>query len=249
MPREKVPESKSNLATLIAIAAAVILGIAFFMTRSKAAGEREESAKAMTVLSNDVAQARASLDETRKVVAGMATTLTARGEELAALSNQLATAHTQLTNANDNFKLVTDNLNKVVADAKAYSETALEEIKKRDQSIKALVDERGELEKRLLTLNSNLTQFNDRIVEVQKKLTDSEKAGEAKAAQIEQLNKLRVYQENRFNDPAALREQIKFVESQPPKPTNGTLLNKANLNLELLPTGNVRLIGHSKPKP
>lgn len=247
MPREKAPEAKSNVLTIIAVIAAVILGIAFFMARNKAAGEREEAAKTITGLSNDVAQARATLDETRKVVATMSTTLTARGEELAALSNQLVAANTQLTNATDNLKLVTDNLNKVIADANANSQTALDEIKKRDQSIKALLDERGELEKRLLTLNSNVGLYDAKFAEMQKQLAAAEKAGQAKTAEIERLNTLRVFWENQFNDPAKLQARLAVLKTESARPASSTnLLDRVNLDLELLPSGNVRLVGPAK---
>jgi chromosome segregation ATPase len=169
-----------------------------------------------------------------------------REGELAALSNKLGQTTTELTNTVEVLRDATNQLSKAWADNKDFVDKAKLELGKRDQSIKELLDDRGKLEQHILSLNTNLGQFDGRIAEVQRKLADSEKARAVVVAQNERLSKLNVYWENLFNDPAALTSrsaQLKKQLAEAAKRSEDTAsrTDPKGMKFELLSDGNVRL--------
>jgi chromosome segregation ATPase len=187
---------KIKVVVVILALVAVGLAIGLIKTNQDAASQEQKDQKEMASLSNGWSQANANLESERQVTMQLRTDVTNRDTHIEQLSNDLSQA--------------TDTLSQKEAALKK----AMEDAAKRDAQISDLESTNQALDKQALDLKGSINNLESQIADTQKKLDASE--GD-KAYLLKELDRLKAEKadlEQKFNDLAILRDQVKKLKEQ-----------------------------------
>lgn len=186
--------------SILLVVVVLNLGIGWWVT-ARRSGEREaESAARIARMSNDLVETTSRLTQEQKEALLLRTNLTQRTEELGTYSNRLAEMSEAL--------LKTEN------SAKAAAAAATAEIEKRDHQITELEGERDGLTKQMDGLNQQIGNLSGRITDTERKLAASEGDRAQLQKELKRLLAEKAELERKFNDLAALRDQVRKLKEE-----------------------------------
>lgn len=177
-----------------------MLSAVLWMRHSTAAKEAKEMQDKINLLSSQVQQANADLNEAKQVNSTLEAHLAQESEASKRLSNTLTQTSATLA--------------KTEADAKKAAQAATEEMAKRDQRISELEGQRDDLTKRMTELNGAITGLEGQITETQRKLATSEGDRAFLLKELKRLQQEKMELERQFNDLAMLRDQVKKLKDE-----------------------------------
>jgi chromosome segregation ATPase len=157
------------------------LGVANFMLQS---------------LSNELADAKAKLEDESKLASYLQSNLTQHATDLAVASNSLAQASTSLTSAQSDLK---------VAQAEAQKQSA---------RAAELEGQRDEMQAKLNELAGSIKTLNSQIAETKRKLDASEGDRESLTKELARLQSDKSELLRQFNDLAALKAQVALLREE-----------------------------------
>lgn len=195
---------KANIAIVILIFLALLLGVALLHVQSKAKNEKHQDTVVILKLSNDVVETTGKLDEQKKVNEQLTTNLLVKTEEANLLSTSLVNTSNKLTG----------ELQKTQAEAKAAAEAAAAELAKRDSKIRQLESERDDLDKKMVALNLNINSLSTKISDTERKLTASEGDREFLLKELKRLQTEKSELEKKFTDLVVLRSQVNKLKDE-----------------------------------
>jgi chromosome segregation ATPase len=191
-------KGKGAVVVLVVIALALAIGL---LLRHRSAVEQQKADEARKqMLSNQVAQTEAQLNEQKRVNLTLENSLSSRVSELLSVSNKLVATSVDLA--------------RTVADAQAAARTAQEEMAKRDTKISQLEGQNDELTKKMSDLNVALADLEKQISETERKLAASEGDREFLMKELGRLQAEKRELERQFNDLALLRDQIRKLKDE-----------------------------------
>ncbi|MBI3879687.1 MAG: hypothetical protein HY301_06440 [Verrucomicrobia bacterium] len=191
---------KANIAIVILIFLALLLGVALLHVQSTAKNEKHQDMARISDLTTNLEDKVVKLDEQKKVNDQLVSNLAAKIEEVGSFSNKLVATAGELT--------------KTQADAKAAAAAAAAEIAKRDQSIVKLEGERDELDRKMIALNGTLATLNTKIGDTERKLAASEGDREFLLKELKRLQAEKADVEKKFNDLVVLRAQVNKLKDE-----------------------------------
>jgi chromosome segregation ATPase len=195
---------KDKAPIIVLLIVAIGLCVALIAVHNKAAEEKEQADSSILTLSNNWISARASLDEQQSVNRALETNLESTTAEY---SNKLASRDAQLARTQA-------DLAKAQADAKAQAEAAAAAVALRDKKISDLENQNLELDKQSTDLRGSITNLEGRIAATQKKLDASEGDRTTLIKELKELQAKKDELEKKFNDLAALREQVHKLKEE-----------------------------------
>jgi chromosome segregation ATPase len=195
---------KAKAALIILAVASLALGIALYMVAAKASKEKEIDEGRISVSSNNVVTLQHSLDQERNEKMQLQTNL---AETRTDFSNKLAATEASLSTT-------AASLAKAQADAKAAAEAAAEELRQRDKKIADLETQRQSLDDTIAQLGANITNLETQMAVTKKKLDASEGDRQFLLKELERLRAEKADLEKKFNDLAALREQVRKLKDE-----------------------------------
>ena len=191
---------KDKAPIIVLIIVAIGLAVALIVVNNKAKEEKDQADSSIKTLSNNWTSARVSLDEQQAVNRALETNLAATKAEY---SNILAAKDTQLTGAQADL-----------AKAQAQAEATAVEVAQRDKKIAGLESQNQELDKESADLRGSISNLETRITVTQKKLAASEGDRAALVKELKELQAKKDQLEKKFNDLAALKEQVHMLKEQ-----------------------------------
>jgi chromosome segregation ATPase len=191
-------KDKAPIIVLIIVAAG--LGFGLSVVNNKAHREKQELYDALSVQSNTVTTIKTSLTEQQAVNQVLETNLAATRADY---SNKL-------TLSDANLRSAEENLEKVKTEAKA--DTA--EIALRDKKISDLENHNQELDKQAGDLQDHISSLQTQIAATTDKLARSEGDREVLLKELKRLQAEKTDLENRFNDLAVLRSQVRKLKNE-----------------------------------
>jgi chromosome segregation ATPase len=191
-------KDKAPIIVLIIVAAG--LGFGLIVVNNKAHREKQELYDALSVQSNTVTTIKTSLTEQQAVNQVLETNLAATRADY---SNKL-------TLSDANLRSAEENLEKVKTEAKA--DTA--EIALRDKKISDLENHNQELDKQAGDLQDHISSLQTQIAATTDKLARSEGDREVLLKELKRLQAEKTDLENRFNDLAVLRSQVRKLKNE-----------------------------------
>lgn len=192
---------KAAIAILVCVCLA--LGGVLLLSRNKAQQQLKEDSNQISVLSNQWVETRSKLTEQEKVNVSLETNLDTRVQEISTFSNRLIEVSGTLAKVELEAK-----------EAKAATKAAQEEVAKRDAKIGELESERDELTKKMIGLNTSITNLEGQIKDTERKLAASEGDREFLLKELKRLQAEKAELERQFNDLAVLREQVKKLKEE-----------------------------------
>jgi chromosome segregation ATPase len=195
---------KDKAPIIVLIIVAIGLAVALIAVNNKAKEEKDHADSSIKTLSNNWTSARVSLDEQQAVNRALETNLAATKAEY---SNKLAARDAQLAGTQA-------DLVKAQADAKAQAEAAATEVAQRDKKIADLENQNAELDKESADLRGSISNLETQITVTQKKLATSEGDRAALIKELKELQAKKDELEKKFNDLAALKEQVHMLKEQ-----------------------------------
>jgi len=195
---------KDKAPIIVLIIVAIGLAVALIAVNNKAKEEKDHADSSIKTLSNNWTSARVSLDEQQAVNRALETNLAATKAEY---SNKLAARDAQLAGTQA-------DLVKAQADAKAQAEAAATEVAQRDKKIADLENQNAELDKESADLRGSISNLESQITVTQKKLATSEGDRAALIKELKELQAKKDELEKKFNDLAALKEQVHMLKEQ-----------------------------------
>ena len=178
-------------------AACVGLGAWLYKTREQAEAQRKADAAKADQLSAELVRAEMKLQEQVKVNASLETNLALRVAEVGLISNKLAFVATELS--------------RTEGEAKAAMEKARQEIAAREKKIEGLEGEKDDLSRRMQELTSRIGSLQSQITDTERRLASSEGDREGLRKELRRLLAEKAALEQRFNDLAAVREQLRTL--------------------------------------
>ncbi len=194
------PSGSYKPLVILLIVVCLMLSIGLWVRHSNAEKRASDDAQKIALLSNQVAQATADLNESKQVNTSLEGNLTTQSDALKRLSNSL--------------NQTTATLAKTEADAKKAAAQAAEEMAKRDQRISELEGQRDDLTKRMTELNGAITGLESQIEETQRKLATSEGDRAFLLKELKRMQQEKMELERQFNDLAMLRDQVKKLKDE-----------------------------------
>ncbi|MBL9174920.1 MAG: hypothetical protein JNL10_15385 [Verrucomicrobiales bacterium] len=191
--------STKTLSILLAVVV-LNLGIGWFVTARRSIDREAEAAARIARMSNDLVETTSRLTQEQKEAMLLRTNLAQRTDELGTVSHRL----TEMSEA----LLKTEN------SAKAAAATAAAEIEKRDHQITELEGERDGLTKQMDGLNQEIGSLNGRIQDTERKLAASEGDRAQLQKELKRLLAEKAELERKFNDLAALRDQVRKLKEE-----------------------------------
>ena len=188
----------SKPVVILLLIVALALGAALFIRHNKAVKQEETQQTTLLQLSNQLVQAKEHLVQQEKVNTTLETNLVVRNEEAEKLSNTVV--------------VISSNLARVEAEAKATTKAMQEEVAKRDAKITELEGQKDELAKRMTELNGSISNLESQIADTQRKLAASEGDREFLLKELKRMQAEKAELERQFNDLAVLREQVKKLK-------------------------------------
>ncbi|MBX3734794.1 MAG: hypothetical protein KF791_19630 [Verrucomicrobiae bacterium] len=174
------------------------LGIGWLLTSRRSSQEAADAAARVTRMSNELVEVSSKLSGEQKRSLLLQTNLALRTDELGSLSNR--------------WYSLTETLLKTEAQAKAAAAAAQSEIERRDRQIVELEGERDGLTLRMNGLTEELESLNGRISDTERKLATSEGNRDQLQKELRRLLAEKAELERRFNDLAALRDQVRKLK-------------------------------------
>lgn len=174
------------------------LCIGWWLTSKRASQQEAMAAARIIALSNDLVETTSRLTLEQKNSLLLKTNLAARTGEMGTYSNR--------------WTEVSETLLKTAAEAKAAAAAAQVEIEKRDRQITDLEGEREGLTLRMNGLTTEIGSLNGRISDTERKLATSEGDREQLQRELRRLLAEKADLERRFNDLAALRDQVRKLK-------------------------------------
>jgi chromosome segregation ATPase len=193
-------KDKAPIIVLIIVAAG--LGLGLIVVNNKASREKQGLYDALSVQSNTVTTIKSSLTELQAVNQVLETNLTTTRAEY---SNKLALSDANLRSAQE-------NLEKASAEAKAQADASAAQIAQRDKKISDLETQNQDLDKQAADLRDHISGLQSQIASTQDKLARSEGDREVLLKELKRLQAEKTVWENRFNDLAVLRAQIRKIK-------------------------------------
>jgi chromosome segregation ATPase len=191
---------KLKLAIAVLIVACVLLGIGLVYRHGAAIKQQDIDQATILKYSNVLDQTTTELNQERQRVNEMVTNL-ARAEETIGLFK------TEL-------KATSNTLSRVQSEALAAAEKARQELAVRDKKIAELESQNDDLDKQMIDLNTSLGSLKGRIAETERKLAASEGDREFLLAELQRLQTEKAEIEQKFNDLAVLREQVRKLRDE-----------------------------------
>ncbi|MEI6342928.1 MAG: hypothetical protein WCR07_13345 [Verrucomicrobiota bacterium] len=179
------------------LAACLGLGAWLYQSKQQAADERKTQAAKADQLSAELVRSEMKLQEQVKVNASLETNLAQRVSELGLVSNKLA--------------FVAQELSRTEGEAKAAMEKARQEIAAREKQIEGLAGEKDDLTRRMQDLTSRIGSLQSQIADTERRLASSEGDREALRKELRRLMAEKASLEQRFNDLAAVRDQLRAL--------------------------------------
>lgn len=176
------------------------LGVGWLLTSREAGQRAAESAARIARMSNDLVETAGRLTREQGEAMRLQTNLALRSRELEAVSNRWTTT--------------AEALIKTEADARAAAAAARAEIEKRDKQIGELEGQRDDLTQRMDGLTGEIENLNGRISDTERKLAASEGNRDQLQKELRRLLAEKADLERRFNDLAALREQVRKLKDE-----------------------------------
>lgn len=173
------------------------LGAWLYQVRQEADQQRKANAARVDQLSADLVRSEMKLQEQVKVNASLETNLAQRVSEVGLFSNKLA--------------FVTTELSRTEGEARAAMEKARQDIAAREKQIQGLEVEKDDLSKRMQDLTSRIGTLQSQITETERRLATSEGDREGLRKELRRLMAEKATLEQRFNDLAAVREQLRAL--------------------------------------
>ncbi|MGD0813738.1 MAG: hypothetical protein ABSA83_09055 [Verrucomicrobiota bacterium] len=195
---------KDKAPIIILIIVAIGLGVALIVISNKAKEDKVQADSSIKTLSNSWTSARASLDEQQSVNRALESNLAATKVEY---SNKLAARETQLAGTEE-------DLAKAKAQAKAQADAATAEIAQKDKKIADLENQNQALDKESADLRGSISNLETQITLTKKKLDASEGDRTALIKELKELQAKKDELEKKFNDLAALKEQVHMLKEQ-----------------------------------
>lgn len=191
---------KSKIAVVILLLLCLGLGAITLLTQNKADRQKKQDEGTIQVFSNRLVETEGKFEEQKKVNAVLETNLFTKVAELQNYSNQLIAA--------------SNSLARQTAESKAAADAAAAELAKRDEKIAALETERDNLDKKLVTLNANISLLNTKIAETERKLAASEGDREFLLKELKRMQAEKSDLERQFTDLAVLRSQVSKLQEE-----------------------------------
>jgi chromosome segregation ATPase len=191
---------KSNIAIVLLVFAALLLGVVLLHNKREAEKRTAADQEVITDLSNSVRTIEGKLSEQKSVNDRLVSDLTSKVQDLQTASNQ-------------NVRLAAEYA-KATADAKAAAEAAAAEIAKRDQRIGQLETERDDLDKKMVGLNGELESLTSKINDTERKLAASEGDRDFLLKELKRLQSEKADLERKFNDLVVLRTQVNKLRDE-----------------------------------
>jgi len=192
---------------IILLLVAVGLVIALIVVYKETASQKEDAAASITDASNTVISVKKQLAELQTSNQTLETNLAAIRADF---SNKMT-----LTDAN--LRTAEASLEKAVSEAKAEAKAQADSnavlLAQRDQKISDLESQNQALDKEAASLRTAITNLDSRISDAQNKLAKSEGDRDLLLKEIKLLRAQKVDLEKKFNDLAALREQLHRLRS------------------------------------
>jgi chromosome segregation ATPase len=198
---------KSNVAIGLLAILGLALGIGWLMRHNQAERQYQTDQAHILQLSNDVVRTGERLQEQQGVNRQLETTLAARAVELLSVSNTLVETRSTLADTQA-------RLSRTEADARAAAQKAAADLAQRDTKIAELEGQNDDLSKKLVDLNTALTNVEQQIKETERKLAASEGEREFLLKELKRLQAEKAELERQFNDLAVLREQVRRLKEE-----------------------------------
>jgi len=176
------------------------LGAGWWWNSHDAGQRAAEAAARIARMSNDLVETTARLTQEQRDGLRLQTNLALRLQEMDVLSNRWSTT--------------AEALIKTEADARAAAAAAQAEIEKRDRQIGELEGEREDLTHRMDGLTGEIQTLNGKISDTERKLAASEGNRDQLQKELRRLLAEKADLERRFNDLAALREQVRKLKDE-----------------------------------
>jgi chromosome segregation ATPase len=178
----------------------LLLAAGLIYRHTLAGKEKKQDVATIVHYSNEWVETSHKLDEQKMVNLSLEHDYASQAEELKTYTNKLA--------------VVSADLAKTQADAKAAAETAKEEMQKRDTRIAELETERDGMTHKMSELTNSISTLENQIAETQRKLETSEGDREFLLKELKRLQTEKIELERQFNDLAQLRDQVKRLRDE-----------------------------------
>jgi chromosome segregation ATPase len=172
------------------------LGVVLYATKKKATEEKAKDTDTIYSFSNNLVQTQSQLDEQRNVNVQLSGDISNRNARIDALTNQLAATVTTLSQTEQSLK------------------AAQEEMAKDAARIADLESQNQTLDKQALDLSSTITNLSLAIEETQRKLNAAEGDKVFLQKELQRLMAEKADLEQKFNDLAILRDQVKRLKEE-----------------------------------
>lgn len=199
-PQVRNQSMSTKTLSILLGAVVLILGIGWLLTARNGAQQEALAAARIVALSNDLVETTSHLTREQKSSLLLQTNLAARTDELGTYSNR--------------WTSVTEALIRSENAAKAAAAAAQAEIEKRDHQITDLEGERDGLTKRMDGLTVEIGGLNGRISDTERKLATSEGDRDQLQRELRRLLVEKAELERKFNDLAALRDQVRKLKDE-----------------------------------
>lgn len=189
-----------KIVAIVLTLVALVLAAGLIYRHSTAKKEKIEDVAKIHHFSNQVTEVSHELDRTRVHAVNLERDVATQAEELQAYSNNIA--------------VLSASFDKSKVEAKAAAETAREEIRRRDERIAGLEDEREGMTKKMETLTGSISDLESQIADTQRKLEISEGDREFLLKDLKRLQAEKSELERQFNDLAMLRDQVRKLRDE-----------------------------------
>jgi septal ring factor EnvC (AmiA/AmiB activator) len=190
----------SRLAVTALVLLCLVLAAGWTYRHYTATADKKKDVETIRHFSNELAVTTQKLDEQKLVNLSLERDYATQSEELKTYSNNLA--------------ILSTNFAKVQADAKTAADTAKEELRRRDERIAELENERDGMSKKMNDLTSSISNLETQIAETQRKLEASEGDRDFLLKELKRLQSEKSELERQFNDLAMLREQVRRLRDE-----------------------------------
>lgn len=195
-------KDKAPIIVLIIVAAG--LGLGLIVVNNKARQEKQDLYDKLTIQSNNVTAIKTSLTEQQAVNQVLETNLAAMRVDY---SNKLVLS-------DSNMRSAQENLDRVTAESKAQADALSAEIAQRDKKISDLESQNQDLDKQSANLRDHISGLQTQIAATQDKLARSEGDRKVLLVELRRLQAEETVWENRFNDLAVLRAQVRKLREE-----------------------------------
>jgi chromosome segregation ATPase len=193
-------KDKAPFIVLIIVAAGLAVGL--IVVNNKARQEKQELYDALSVQSNTVTAIKTRLTEQEAVNQTLETNL----------ATTRADYSNKLTLSDANLRSTEATLEKVQAEAKAQADADTAELARRGKQISQLQNQTQDMDKQAADLRDHISGLETQIAATQDKLARSEGDRNGLVKELKRLQEEKIVWENRFNDLAILKAQVRKLK-------------------------------------